>query len=60
MQGRPITDAQYWNNFGCYGANERPVLEWIGAPAGTQSFVVTFYDNDAPAGSGFLDSGVTR
>lgn len=52
-QGQPITAAQYWDNFGCTGKNERPTLNWSGAPVGTKSFAVTFYDNDAPTGSGF-------
>ena len=52
-EGKPITAAQYWNNFGCTGDNARPVLDWSGAPEGTKSFAVTFYDQDAPTGSGF-------
>ena len=30
--------------FGCGGANASPVLQWSGAPEGTQSFAVTVYD----------------
>jgi Raf kinase inhibitor-like YbhB/YbcL family protein len=52
-EGQTIAADQYWNNFGCSGQNLRPVLEWSGAPAGTKSYAVTFYDNDAPTGSGF-------
>ena len=48
-----ITADQYLNAFGCSGQNERPVLEWTNAPSGTKSFAVTFYDQDAPTGSGF-------
>src|SRR5882672_6548595 len=51
--GAKIADKYYWNSFGCTGANEMPALEWKGAPAGTKSFAVTFYDKDAPTGSGF-------
>lgn len=51
--GAAISAAQYWNNFGCTGANERPALNWTGAPEGTKSFAVTLYDQDAPTGSGF-------
>ncbi|WP_428718901.1 YbhB/YbcL family Raf kinase inhibitor-like protein [Undibacterium curvum] len=43
----------YWNNFGCSGANVLPDLSWSNAPAGTKSFAVTFHDKDAPTGSGF-------
>lgn len=32
--------------FGCTGGNQSPELQWSGAPAGTQSFVVTLFDRD--------------
>jgi Raf kinase inhibitor-like YbhB/YbcL family protein len=32
--------------FGCSGGNQSPELHWSGAPAGTQSFVVTLFDRD--------------
>ena len=32
--------------FGCSGGNLSPELHWSGAPAGTQSFVVTLFDPD--------------
>jgi Raf kinase inhibitor-like YbhB/YbcL family protein len=48
-----IGAANYWNNFGCSGANLMPDLGWANAPAGTKSFAVTFHDKDAPTGSGF-------
>ena len=51
--GAPIGVQHYWNEFGCSGGNVLPDLAWSGVPAGTQSFVVTFYDKDAPTGSGF-------
>lgn len=38
---------------GAGGEDVSPALEWSGAPDGTQSYVVTVYDPDAPTGSGF-------
>ncbi|MDP9088405.1 MAG: YbhB/YbcL family Raf kinase inhibitor-like protein [Pseudomonadota bacterium] len=32
--------------FGCSGGNTSPELHWSGAPAGTESFVVTLFDPD--------------
>ena len=32
--------------FGCSGGNQSPELHWSGAPAATQSFVVTLFDRD--------------
>src|ERR1700719_35061 len=32
--------------FGCSGGNLSPELHWSGAPAGTQSFVITLFDRD--------------
>lgn len=52
-QGAPIGPEHYWNNFGCSGGNVTPDLAWRNAPPGTKSFAVTFYDKDAPTGSGF-------
>ncbi len=51
--GQVIPADYYWNNFGCKGQNLRPELIWSGAPEGTKSYAVTFYDKDAPTGSGF-------
>jgi len=38
---------------GCGGKNTSPQLAWTGAPQGTQSYVITMFDPDAPTGSGF-------
>lgn len=52
-EGEALSPAFFWNNFGCTGENASPALSWSNAPAGTKSFAVTFYDKDAPTGSGF-------
>lgn len=51
--GKPLTNKQVFNGFGCKGGNQSPQLEWKNAPAGTRSFAVTAYDPDAPTGSGW-------
>ena len=51
--GGTIAPAFESDMFGCGGSNQSPVLQWSGAPAGTQSFAVTVYDPDAPTGSGW-------
>lgn len=48
-----ISEAHYLNSFGCSGSNERPTLVWSCPPKHTKSFAITFYDQDAPTGSGF-------
>ncbi|MGN7948543.1 YbhB/YbcL family Raf kinase inhibitor-like protein [Microbacterium sp. 22215] len=35
------------------GEDRSPALEWSGAPEGTQSYVLSVFDPDAPSGSGF-------
>jgi Raf kinase inhibitor-like YbhB/YbcL family protein len=51
--GQAIPADYYANAFGCNAKSTSPTLEWKNAPAGTKSFAVTFYDKDAPTGSGF-------
>jgi Raf kinase inhibitor-like YbhB/YbcL family protein len=51
--GQSIPADYYGNSFGCTAKGESPRLEWKNIPPGTKSFAVTFYDKDAPTGSGF-------
>ena len=51
--GKTIPADYYWNNFGCTGQNQSPELHWKNVPSGAKSFAITFYDRDAPTGSGF-------
>jgi Raf kinase inhibitor-like YbhB/YbcL family protein len=51
--GQPLPAAQMSGIFGAGGQDRSPQLSWSGFPAGTQSFVVTVYDPDAPTASGF-------
>ncbi len=52
-EGEFMDIEQVFSGFGCEGGNLSPSLTWSGAPQGTNSFVVTAYDPDAPTGSGF-------
>ena len=51
--GTSIPQDYYGNQFGCTALGLSPSLEWSHPPAGTKSFAITFYDQDAPTGSGF-------
>ncbi|MCU1536830.1 MAG: YbhB/YbcL family Raf kinase inhibitor-like protein [Humibacillus sp.] len=46
--GAPLSDDQVADK-----GNTSPQLSWSGAPEGTQSYVVTCFDPDAPTPSGF-------
>ncbi|MBX2917001.1 MAG: YbhB/YbcL family Raf kinase inhibitor-like protein [Cyclobacteriaceae bacterium] len=51
--GGQATEKEVFNGFGCTGKNLSPQLYWENPPSGTKSFAVTFYDPDAPTGSGW-------
>ncbi|PJN26331.1 hypothetical protein CG736_11385 [Kitasatospora sp. CB02891] len=53
MVNGSFPQANWANSFGCDGGNRPLRLAWHGAPAGTRSFAVTMFDQDAPTGSGF-------
>ncbi|RJQ82838.1 YbhB/YbcL family Raf kinase inhibitor-like protein [Pseudonocardiaceae bacterium YIM PH 21723] len=49
-----VADGEQLNQDHVHAAgNASPQLSWTGAPEGTQSYVVTCYDPDAPTPSGF-------
>jgi Raf kinase inhibitor-like YbhB/YbcL family protein len=52
-EGAVMGADQVFEGFGCTGGNMSPDLTWANAPEGTESFVVTVYDPDAPTGSGW-------
>lgn len=52
-EGEVMGADQVFEGFGCSGGNMSPDLAWENAPEGTESFVVTVYDPDAPTGSGW-------
>ncbi|AKU18679.1 YbhB/YbcL family Raf kinase inhibitor-like protein [Luteipulveratus mongoliensis] len=51
VDGQAMPAAQVASSAG--GENRSPQLSWSGAPAETQSYVVTCFDPDAPTFSGF-------
>jgi Raf kinase inhibitor-like YbhB/YbcL family protein len=52
--GHPLALAHYSAMSGLQGADDvSPHLAWSSAPEGTQSFVITMFDPDAPTPSGF-------
>ncbi|WP_322044864.1 YbhB/YbcL family Raf kinase inhibitor-like protein [Paraburkholderia sp. J67] len=59
LTGGSFDNAQVSNGFGCHGQNLSPAIRWTGAPKGTQSYLLTMFDADAPTGSGFWHWVVT-
>ena len=51
--GEKLALPQVSGIFGAGGEDISPQVFWRGFPEGTQSFVVTMYDPDAPTASGF-------
>jgi Raf kinase inhibitor-like YbhB/YbcL family protein len=51
--GKPLAQEFVYNDYGCTGGNKSFALSWSGAPAGTQSYVVTHFDPDAMRGRGW-------
>ena len=51
--GEPVATPQVSGIMGAGGEDVSPQLSWSGAPEGTQSYVVTMFDPDAPTPSGF-------
>lgn len=45
---RTVNNAQVFNQDDCKGGNHSPQLSWHDAPAGTRSFAITMFDQDAP------------
>ena len=53
VDGKQLDNKHVFDGFDAGGENVSPQLSWSGAPEGTQSYVVTCYDPDAPTPSGF-------
>jgi Raf kinase inhibitor-like YbhB/YbcL family protein len=47
-EGGTVQASQVFNQDDCKGGNRSPQLTWRDAPAGTRSFAVTLFDEDAP------------
>ena len=48
--GAEMALAQVYDASGCHGGNTSPALSWGHPPAGTRSFAVLMFDQDAPGG----------
>src|SRR4051794_25704054 len=54
VSGATLPDSTVLNDLDCHGPNMSPALQWVGAPAATQSYVVILDDYEARGGDGFI------
>jgi Raf kinase inhibitor-like YbhB/YbcL family protein len=52
--GAAMPDSTVLNGLDCHGPNASPALQWSGAPAATQSYVLICDDYEARGGDGFI------
>ena len=48
-----IDNKHVYKGYGCEGENLSPQVSWEGIPAEAKSLAITYYDPDAPSGSGW-------
>ena len=48
-----MTKTHVYNGFGAGGDNQSPHLHWTDAPDGTETFLITCHDTDAPGPGGW-------
>jgi Raf kinase inhibitor-like YbhB/YbcL family protein len=52
-QNATIDSKHVYKGYGCEGENLSPQVSWEGIPAEAKSLALTYYDPDAPSGSGW-------
>lgn len=52
-QNATIDNKYVYKGYGCEGENLSPQISWEGIPAEAKSLALTYYDPDAPSGSGW-------
>ncbi len=52
-QNATIDNKYVYKGYGCEGENLSPQVSWEGIPAEAKSLAITYYDPDAPSGSGW-------